>query len=465
MKRVNRAALAGLFAIAALGGTACGDEPAPPGAQARPAATAEGSVPAADLAPATGRAAEVAAKVAAIEGKVIAWRRDIHEHPELSNREFRTSELVAAHLRALGMEVKTGVAHTGVVGVLKGGRPGGVVALRADMDALPVKEPDGLAFASNATAEYDGNTVPVMHACGHDTHVAMLMGAAEILAGMRDRIPGTITFIFQPAEEGAPRGEEGGARFMIAEGVLEDPAPSAIFGLHVMPGLPGTIEYRAGAVQASADRIRIVIKGRQTHGALPWKGIDPITVGAEIVLALNSVASRQLDVTRGPVVITVGTFHGGARNNIVPDDAVLTGTLRTFDASVREDAMARIERTAKLVGEAAGATVTVEFDDPTLVTVNDATLTEESVASLKAAAGAPNVSLFEPITGAEDFSYYQAKIPGFYYYLGINKEGVSKADAAPNHSPLFYVNEDALKVGVRAHVLTALDYLERHAGT
>ncbi|PYP18861.1 MAG: amidohydrolase, partial [Gemmatimonadetes bacterium] len=281
--------------------------------------------------------AEVDRLLPQVQAKVIAWRRDIHEHPELSNRETRTAELVANHLRSLGLEVRTGVAHTGVVGVLKGGKPGPVVALRADMDALPVTEEVDVPFASKVRTTYNGQDVGVMHACGHDTHTAMLMGVAEILAGMRKDLPGTVKFIFQPAEEGAPTGERGGAALMIEEGALDDPKPSAIFGLHVLPFPAGDIRYRPGGIMASADAFRIVVRGRQTHGAQPWNGIDPIVVASQIVLGLQTITSRQVDLTAGPDVITVGAINGGVRFNIIPDSVVMQGTIRTFDTAVRND--------------------------------------------------------------------------------------------------------------------------------
>lgn len=406
---------------------------------------------------------EIGAAVDAVMPKVIAWRRDIHQNPELSNREFRTAELVAGHLRELGLEVETGIAHTGVVAILRGGRPGGVVALRADMDALPVEEKSDLSFASKATSEYLGATVPVAHACGHDAHTAMLMGAAEVLASMRAHIPGTIKFIFQPAEEGPPPGEQGGAELMIEDGVLDDPAPTAIFAMHVMPGDPGKLYHRAGAMLASSDRIYITVTGRQTHGAKPWGGIDTVSIAAEIITAINGVASRQLDISRGPVVITIATVHGGVRHNIIPDTVELTGTLRTFDPETRLEAMRRVTRTAEKVAESWGAEAEVTFTEPNLVTYNDPALAAEMVPSLVRAAGDGMVAESGLITGAEDFSFFQQKIPGFYYRLGINKPGVAEGDAAPNHSPYFFVNEDALAVGVRAHVVTALDYLARRA--
>src|SRR5438034_1104001 len=349
---------------------------------------------------------------AQVEGKVVAWRRDIHAHPELSNREVRTGQIVADHLRALGLDVRTGVAHTGVVGVLRGGRPGPVVALRADMDALPVTEEVDVPFASKVHATYNGQDVGVMHACGHDTHTAMLMGVAEVLAGMRNDLPGTVKFIFQPAEEGAPVGERGGAEVMIEEGALDDPKPSAIFGLHVFPYPAGEIRYRPGGAMASADAFRIVVHGRQTHGALPWAGIDPIVVASQIVLGLQTITSRQVDLTAAPAIVTVGAINGGVRYNIIPDSVVMIGTIRTFDTAVRNDIHQRVRRTAESIAQSAGATAQVTIDTATAVTYNDPALTESILPTLRAVAGASHVALGPPITAAEDFSRYQQRIPG-----------------------------------------------------
>jgi amidohydrolase len=398
----------------------------------------------------------------AIEPKVIEWRRDIHRHPELSNREFRTAAKVADHLRALDLDnVETGIAHTGVVGTLKGGRPGPVIALRADMDALPVREQTGLPFASEATAEYNGEEVHVMHACGHDTHVAILMGAAEILAEHRDRIAGTVKFIFQPAEEGAPAGEEGGATLMIEEGVLDGAdAPEAIFGLHAWPVPAGTINYRAGSFMAASDSLEIDVRGRQTHGSSPWHGVDPVFVASQIVTALQAIPGRQLDITKGPAVITIGSIHGGVRGNIIPDDVRMLGTIRTFDAGVREELHAKLRKTVNLIAEASGASATVTIDPYAPVTGNDPELLQRMMPTLEWAAGEDKVVEHPLITGAEDFAHFERRIPGLYLMLGINKEGVGRGQAPSNHSPLFYVNEDALIVGVRTMVGLALDYAE-----
>ena len=404
------------------------------------------------------------AAFAAVEPKVIAWRRDIHEHPELSNREFRTAEKVAAHLRALGFDkIETGIAHTGVVGTLKGAKPGPVVALRADMDGLPVREQTGLPFASKAKGEYNGQEVDVMHACGHDTHVAMLMGAAEVLATNRDLISGTVKFIFQPAEEGAPADEEGGAELMIREGVFDPPdAPEAIFGLHAWPVPEGTLNYRSGSFMAAADGLQIVIKGRQTHGSSPWAGVDPINVAAQVMTAVQAIPSRQLDITKGPAVITIGSIHGGVRGNIIPEEVRMEGTIRTFDAGVREELHAKLKKTVNSIAEAAGATAEITISGGVPVTGNDPQLLQKMMPSLQWAAGADRVVEHRLITGAEDYSFFQKRIPGLFLMLGINKAGVAAGQAPANHSPLFDASEDALMVGVRAHVGFVLDYPATH---
>ena len=400
----------------------------------------------------------------AVEQKVITWRRDIHANPELGNRETRTAKLVAKHLRALGMEVTTGVAHTGVVGVLRGGKPGRVVALRADMDALPVTEPEGLPFASKERTTFNDQETGVMHACGHDAHVAMLMGAAEMLAGMRDELPGTILFIFQPAEEGAPRGEEGGAELMVKEGVLDGEAkPEAIFGLHVWPVEPGHIYVRPEGMMAASDRLYITVHGRQTHGSQPWNGVDPITVAGQIIMALQTIVSRQVDLTRSPAVISLGSIHGGIRHNIIPDDVALVGTIRTFDKTMQEDIWRRIKTTVEHVALSAGATAEVEIDPHAPVVRNDPALLERVGPALNWAAGEDAVHSLAPVTGGEDFAFYANRIPAVFLFLGINKPGVTQQQAAPNHSPLFYVNEAALITGVRTLGALAVDYLSQDA--
>jgi len=405
-----------------------------------------------------GTQADVAA--ATLESKVIGWRRDFHEHPELSNRETRTSKRVAEHLAALGLTVQTGVAHTGVVGLLDSGRPGPVIALRADMDALPVAEEVDVPFASKARSTYNGQDVGVMHACGHDCHVAILMGVAELLAGMKQQLAGRIKFIFQPAEEGPPPGEEGGAALMIKQGVLENPKPEVIFGLHVFAGVEaGMIAYRPGPAMASSDRIKVTVNGRQTHGALPWRGVDPIVISSQIVLGLQTIVSRQVDVSLEPAVVSIGAIKGGVRDNIIPDSVEMLGTVRTFNEDMRKDIHARIRTTVEMIARSAGATAQVHFDNAYPVTVNDEPLTERMVPTLKRVAGDDKVFVGQKITGYEDFSYYQQKIPGFFYFVGITPPGTDRKQCAPNHSPRFYVDESALLLGVRSLTHLTLDYM------
>jgi amidohydrolase len=398
---------------------------------------------------------EIEAQMASVMPKVITWRRDIHEHPELGYEETRTAALVAAHLRALGMEVRTGVGRTGVIGILKGGRPGPVVALRADMDALPVTELVDLPFASKAKAQWQGAEVGVMHACGHDNHVAILMGAAEVLAGMRASLAGTVKFIFQPAEEGG-----GGARAMVEDGALDAPSPNAVFGLHVWPNSVGTISLRAGPEMAAASGLKIVVKGVQTHGSQPWSGVDPIVVASQIVLGLQTIASRQVNVAYLPSVITVGQIHGGNRGNIIPDSVWMDGTIRTFDTPMRDDILKRIRRTAEDIARSGGATAEVSFSTSGTVLANDTSLTERMMPSLRRAAGAENVLGTNPIMGAEDFQTFTRDAPGLFFFLGVVPKGKDPAKAAANHSPYFFADEGALEVGVRAMSQLAVDYLK-----
>lgn len=397
---------------------------------------------------------------AAVEPKVIAWRHDLHEHPELSNREFRTAGIVAEHLRRLGFDdVRTGVAHTGVVGTLVGGKPGPVVALRADMDGLPVLEQTGSPFASKARGEYNGQEVPVMHACGHDTHVSMLMGAAEVLATHRDRLSGTVKFIFQPAEEGPPAGEDGGAIMMIAEGVLDGPnPPEAIIGLHAWPGDSGTLMYRSGSFMAAADGLQINVTGVQTHGSSPWLGVDPIYVAAQIATAIQGIPSRHLDITNSPAVITIGSIHGGVRGNIIPDRVEMSGTIRTFDAGVREELHAKLRSTVNAIAEANGATAEVIIEGYAPVTGNHPQLLQKMMPTLNWAAGDGNVNEGTLITGAEDFSFFQERIPGLFLMLGINDPNLPRSERPSNHSPFFIAEDSALMTGVRTLVGFALDY-------
>ena len=397
-------------------------------------------------------------RVPTVMPKVIGWRRDLHEHPELSGNEVRTAKLVADHLRALGMEVRTGVGGHGVVGLLKGGKPGPVVALRADMDALPVAEQVDLPFKSKVTADYRGQTVGVMHACGHDTHVAMLMGAAELLAGMKAQLPGTVKFIFQPAEEGLGNGQTG-SKLMIADGVLENPKVDAIFGLHVGNGPVGQIAYRPGPMMAASNNVSIVVHGKQAHGAMPWASTDPIVIGSQIVGALQTIISRQTDISTVPAILTIGAFQGGVRNNIIPDSVVMLGTIRTFDMAIRKDIFARVARTAEQIAAASGGTARVVIDSGNIVTRNDSTLTLRMIPTLQRAAGDAGAIPSPLWTASEDFSWYQERVPGFFFNLGVTPNGTDWRTAPANHSPLFFADEAALPNGVRAMASLAVDYL------
>ena len=407
-------------------------------------------------------AAEIDRCCAGVNEQVSAWRRDFHEHPELSNREVRTAGVVAEHLRRLGLEVRTEVAHTGVVGVLRGGKPGPVVALRADMDALPVAERTDLPFASRAKTQYSGREVGVMHACGHDVHTSVLMGVAQVLAQKREDLPGTVKFIFQPAEEGAPAGEEGGAHLMIREGVLENPKPDVIFGLHVSPNYHvGTIAYRSGATMAASDSLRIVVQGRQTHGASPWGGTDPIVVASQIVLGLQTIISRQVDLPEAPAIITIGSIHGGVRSNIIPDEVELVGTIRTFLPEMRSDIHERVRRTATSIAQGSGAVAQVAISPGYPVTFNDPNLAARMVPVLETVVGRGRTISIPPVTGAEDFSYYQQHIPGLYFFIGVTPENADPKEAALCHSPRFCVDERAMAVGVRSLVHLAIAYMSR----
>jgi amidohydrolase len=401
----------------------------------------------------------VAQKATAILPQVIEWRRYLHQHPELSNREYHTAEYIAAYLKKLGLDVQTGIAKTGVVAILHGGLPGPVVALRADMDALPVKERVDVPFKSVVTAEYMGDTVPVMHACGHDSHVAMLMGTAEVLSSMKKEVPGTVKFIFQPAEEGPPGNEEGGAPLMVKEGVMDNPKVDAVFGMHIEADIEaGTFEYKPGAFMASSDWFTINIKGKQSHGSQPWKGVDPIVVGTEIINALQTIVSRQSELTKAPVVITVGKFHSGVRPNIIPEEAVLQGTIRTLDSKMQKETHERIRTIATSIATAMGATATVTIDTKTLVTYNDPALVKMMVPTLEKTAGKENVKEREWVTGAEDFSYYGEKAPAFFIYFGGMPKGADKEKAPAHHTPDFYIDDSHLDVGVKAFCNLVFDY-------
>ena len=400
-----------------------------------------------------------------LSARVIEWRRDFHKNPELSNREFRTAGIVADHLAALGMEVSTGVAHTGVVGVLRGSRPGPVVLLRADMDGLPVPERNDLPFRSTARGEYNGEDVPVMHACGHDTHVAILMGVAEVLAELREDLPGTVKFVFQPAEEGAPRGEEGGAELMVAEGILEDPPVDAAFALHISATHEaGHIGYAAGPRYASVDDFRIAVHGVQAHGASPWMGVDSIVVAAQIVNSLQTIVSRNLELTEQPGIVTVGSIHGGVRSNIIPEQVEMIGTIRALDDEMRALIHRRVHEIAEGVAASMGASAEVDipWSNSYPITYNDPDLMAEMVPVLQAVAGPDRVEQVKPITGAEDFSYIANEVPAVYISLGGRPPGKSPAEVAAHHTPDFFVDERGFDVGVKALSAMAWQYLMNH---
>ena len=393
-----------------------------------------------------------------IESKVIEWRRDFHENPELSNREFKTAEKIAKHLKSLGMEVQTGVAKTGVVGILKGNNPGKVVALRADIDALPVTERNDLAFKSEVTAEFLGTKTGVMHACGHDTHTAILMGVAEILSKNKDKINGTVKFIFQPAEEGPPPGEKGGASVMIEEGVLKNPDVDAIFGLHINSGTPvGTIRYKPEGTMAAVERFVINVQGKQTHGSAPWSGVDPILISAKIIDGLQSIISRDSKLVDGAAVITVGKITSGVRFNIIPESAELIGTIRTLDADMKATILKRMSEMVPTIAKAYGGDATVEFQNNTAITYNDPALTNQMLPTLQNIAGKDHVELVKATTGGEDFSFFQEVVPGFYFFLGGQTPG--NTEAAPHHTPDFQIDESGMLLGVKSMTQLALDYL------
>ena len=405
---------------------------------------------------------ELNAAAASLESRVIEWRRDFHSHPELANREFRTSARVAEHLRGLGLEVRTGMAHTGVVATLRGGLPGPTILLRADMDALPVTERTDVPFRSTATGEFRGRTVGVMHACGHDAHTAILMGAAQVLAGLRERLPGTIMLVFQPAEEGVPEGERGGAPLMLDEGLLEIARPDAAFALHVGSSLnTGAVAIRPGPLMAGSDFFRIVVTGRQGHGSRPWQGVDAIVVAAQIVNALQTIVSRQVDITALPAVVSVGAINGGVRHNIIAESVEMLGTIRTFSPAMRQDIIDRVGRTVTKVAEANGASAKLEMmPEPNPVLENDPALTARAVASLRAVLGTDGVRTSSLLTVAEDFAHISQRVPSFYYWVGVTPPSQNAATAPDNHSDLFYVDEAALSVGLRTMLRIAVDYLQ-----
>lgn len=395
-----------------------------------------------------------------VEQKVIAWRHDLHQYPELSNREFKTAEKVAQHLRSLGLEVRTGIAVTGVVGILRTGKPGPTVALRADMDALPVVERVKIPWASKEKGEYLGNEVGVMHACGHDTHVAMLMGAAEVLTRMKSQLKGTIVFVFQPAEEGAPAGEKGGAGLMVEEGVLDDPKVDVVFGLHINSQTEvGHIRFKPGGTMAAADQFEIKVKGKQTHGSTPWSGIDPVTVAAQIVQGLQMIVARQTELTKEAAVISVGKISGGVRHNIIPEEVELIGTIRTLDTKMQDMIHEKIRLTATHIAEASGATAQVKIERGVPVTYNSLELTQAMGPTLKRVAGEDNVLVTRAVTGSEDFSFFANKVPGLFLFLGGMPKGMNPADSAPHHTPDFYVDDSGMKLGVRLLANLTMDYM------
>lgn len=402
---------------------------------------------------------ELDKKVSAVKDSVVAWRRHLHQNPELSNREYKTAAFVAARLKQLGLEVQTGVGKTGVVALLKGGKPGPVIALRADMDALPVKERASLAFKSTDSAEYLGQKVPVMHACGHDSHVAILLGTATVLSAMKKDIPGTVKFIFQPAEEGPPGDEEGGAPLMIKEGVMDNPKVDVIFGLHINSQTPvGNIKYKSGAVMASSDWFSVKVKGKQSHGSQPWSGIDPVVVAAQIIQGFQTIVSRQSELTKAPVVITVGKIHSGVRNNIIPEDLLMEGTIRTLDAKMQKQVHEKMQLTATKIAEASGATAEVSITTKTEVTYNTPALVQQMLPSIEAAAGKDNVKESDWTTGAEDFSFFGDKAPAFFFFLGGMPTGQDPAKAAAHHTPDFYIDDSKLDVGVKVFCQLVFDY-------
>lgn len=402
---------------------------------------------------------------AAIEDKVIEWRHHLHENPELSNREFETAKYVAKHLKALGLEVKTEVAYTGVVGILRGGKPGGVIALRADMDALPVIEAVDLPYASKVKTTYLGKDVGVMHACGHDTHVAMLMGAAEVLAKRKASIAGTIVFLFQPAEEGAPVEEGGGAKMMVEQGVLEDNDVQAAFGIHINSQTPiGHVNYKPGGAMAASNSFTIKVKGKQAHGSAPWASVDPVVAAAQIIMGLQTIISRQTELTKEAAVITVGKIEGGVRSNIIPDEVTMIGTIRALDTKMQKEIFERMERTTTMIAASSGAEATLTIDPGYPVTFNNPEITRRLMPTVVATAGEDNVHLVRPITGAEDFSFYAEKVPSLFIFLGGMDPAMDKKDAPGHHTPFFRVDDRGLKLGVELYVNVAMDYLKGNSG-
>ncbi len=401
---------------------------------------------------------QINAKSDAIKNKLVEWRRHIHQNPELGNREFKTQAYVLEHLKSLGIDAKP-VAKTGVLGILKGEKPGPVIAIRADMDGLPVKERVDLPFKSTVTGEFNGQTVPVMHACGHDSHVSVLMGTAEVLSSMKKDLPGTVKFFFQPAEEGPPNEEEGGASLMIKEGVMENPHVDAVLGLHISSSAEvGSIHYRAGPFMAASDWFKITIRGKQTHGSTPWTGIDPIVIGAQIINNLQTIVSRQENLVQAPLVITVGKFQSGVRSNIIPEEAYMDGTIRSLDSKMQKDVWERIRKVCQNTADSWGATVDVKIDSKTIVLYNDPSLVKMLIPSLQNAAGNDQVQEMSWMTGAEDFSYFGEKTPAFFFNLGGMPKGMDPAKAPPHHTPDFYIDDSGLDVGVKAFCNMLFDF-------
>lgn len=410
-------------------------------------------------------AADVATMATQIQSDVIKWRRHFHQHPELSNREFETAKTIAKYLTSLGLEVQTGVASTGVVAILDSGKPGPVVALRADIDGLPVTETVNLPFASKVTSTYNGQNVGVMHACGHDTHIAMLMGAAKILTSMKDKLHGKVKFIFQPAEEGAPRGETGGAEVMVKEGVLTKPNVDVIFGLHISSGKEvGTVHYRSGGIMAAVDPFKIVVKGKQSHGAYPWNSVDPIVTSAQIIMGLQTVVSREVELIDSAAVVTVGMIHGGTRSNIIPSEVELVGTIRTLNPDIRTLIHKSVHNKATSIAKSmnAQATVTLPLDYSYPITYNNEELMAEMLPTLQATAGAENTKVTNPVTGAEDFSFFQEKVPGLYLFVGGRSKETPAGQAPDHHTPEFKIDESGMELGVKLLTNLTLDYMDNH---
>lgn len=405
----------------------------------------------------------IEALAAEVESQVIAWRRHFHEFPELSNREYKTAEKIASVLTELGLQVETGVAHTGVVGLLDTGRPGPVIGLRADIDGLPVVERTPVPFASKQKEEFLGEKVGVMHACGHDTHIAMMLGAAKVMTQMKDQLKGKVVFVFQPAEEGAPPGEEGGAELMIKEGILDKYGIEVMFGQHISSGLDvGKIRYKLGGIMAAVNSMKITVKGKQTHGSRPWAGVDPITVSAQMILGLQTIVSRQMELTKEACVITIGKIKGGFRSNIIPEEVEMLGTIRTLDKDMQKDIHERIRNTVKHIAAASGAEVEIEIDKGYPITFNNHTLTKKMLPSLYKAAGEDKVIVMNPTTGAEDFSFFAQEVPGLYFFVGGKPLDIAELDAAPHHTPDFYIDESGMLTGVKTMAYLTLDYMSQH---